>query len=253
MRIADLDLNGQQELLIQCFTVKDGSPPSHRLYTGKKDYWTLNEDVDWLGDLYNTTAVHPALSQMEGACDGVLTTYPGFLRKGCEEFIRPDEYDGGHYKTARSMGMSVVDWNNDGFMDIALSYDFGNMLMMRNNFAFATDSSRNRFLAIKLKGTKSNVYGVGATLLLEVSNMGDEQDDTVTMFREVNTASHETDWFGTKDDRIVFGLGSTGTPSRLTIKWPVTRKWQFIEMSDMMGKMNSMTDLLVVTEPESSE
>ena len=36
----------------------------------------------------------------------------------------------------------------------------------------------------------------------------------------MNSVSHDTDWLGQRDDRLVFGLGAHAAPARLKVSWP---------------------------------
>merc|ERR1719413_72480 len=129
-------------------------------------------------------------------------------------------------------------------MDVVMSYDIGRMLMLRNNLGNMKGAAANRFLAIKLVGTKSNEYGIGATVLLTASKMGKSSDQQFVQLREVYAASHETDWLGTKDDRIIFGLGSHGVPESIEVRWPgKVPHTQYITDTELLGKMvKSMKD-----------
>ena len=72
-----------------------------------------------------------------------------------------------------------------------------------------------------------------------------------TLLREVNSVSHETNWLGQRDDRIVFGLGDHGSPLRLEVRWP-SGQVQVIEDAaegELTSHLNAMTAPLVVTEP----
>jgi hypothetical protein len=247
LRVADLDLDGRAELLVLCFEVTAEKGPQHRMYTGGPSAWELQTDTALLGDLRETSKVHPTLTQMESICHKDTTHMPGYLRKGCVEYSGGEP--SGHYRAPRAMGLSVVDWNNDGFLDVSVSYDFGKMLLLRNSYGDHTASKDNHFLAIKLNGTTSNQYGVGATVFLKVRNMGKEKNEVVQL-REVNTVSHETDWLGTHDDRLIFGLGSSGVPVSLTVHWPNKQKsvQLFDDEKELKRKMDSMLNLLVITE-----
>jgi hypothetical protein len=39
-------------------------------------------------------------------------------------------------------------------------------------------------------------------------------------FREISSHQHWTDKWGYKDDRIFFGLGSRGVPTKVIVRWP---------------------------------
>jgi len=147
----------------------------------------------------------------------------------------------------------------------------------------------NRFLAVTLKGVASNAHGVGASLLLTVEprykasartaafqvlrplrdvlllagakknatgaatlRAADDAPGAVTLLREVGSVCHDTNWLGQRDDRITFGLGEHGTPSKLEIRWP-SGAVQVIDDADhqLTDHLNSMSAPLVVTEPSS--
>jgi len=257
LRAADLNLDGHQELLVLCFSLVNDKP-THRMYTGTAQLWSLVNNKEWLGDLVNPDLVHPEIAQMQSVCVGeVQKALKGYLRKGCEEFLgMPAEGQlvDGHLKQPRAMGLSVIDWNNDGFHDVVLSYDFGNLLMLQNNWGQLDSAKDNHFLAVKLKGIKSNEYGIGATVILRCSNMNENGDEDVLQLREVYSAGHETDWLGTRDDRLVFGLGPHGVPESILVRWPNGKTEQLIEDKQLLvKKMDSMSKLLLIVESSSSD
>jgi hypothetical protein len=198
----------------------------------------------------------------------------------------------------RLYGASVIDFSNDGYPDVILSYSYGKMLFLENQIAaqhVRTDDAAssdgwvgNRFLAVTLKGVASNAHGVGASLLLTVEPrsrasarttafqalrpLGDvlllaggakknvtgaaklsaADDGAVTLLREVGSVCHDTNWLGQRDDRITFGLGEHGAPSKLEIRWP-SGVVQVIDDADhqLTDHLNAMSAPLVVTEPSS--
>merc|ERR1719277_2121620 len=175
------------------------------------------------------------------------------MNKICEAYHGVAEtgtHSGGLYEP-RSMGLSVIDFNNDGFMDVVVSYDIGRLLMLRNNMATFNGGAANKFIAIKLVGKKCNEYGIGATVLLTASKMGDKPDEQSVQLREVYAASHETDWLGTKDDRIIFGLGAHGAPESIEVRWPgKAPHTQYITDKAFIEKMvNTMKNPLIIEEP----
>ena len=152
-----------------------------------------------------------------------------------------------------NFGVSVVDWNNDGYIDVSLGYKAGGkQLLMQNQFGdllAEADKPAHRFLALRLVGTRSNTAAVGATVLLEADGFGPNGDQTLLQMREVNSASHENDWWGTRDERIIFGLGPRGRPTKLAVRWPGRAGHSRTQLvPDVEKWVNSMTDLLVVHE-----
>jgi len=222
-RVADLDNDGRTEILVLCFHV-DGDKPGHKLFTRSHNMWKdyRREFGDSpLGPFIDPELLRAKDWQIEDLCkDGVK--HKGYMNKICEDYhgTQSTGTHAGHTSQPRSMGLSVVDFNNDGFMDVVVSYDIGRMLMLRNNYQNAGGAAENKFLAIKLVGKTCNQYGIGATVLLTASKMGKNSQKELVQFREVYAASHDTDWLGTKDDRIIFGLGPHGVPQKLEVRWP---------------------------------
>jgi len=253
-RVADLDNDGKQEILVVCFHV-DGDQPAHKLFTRKLGRWMHYSDKIGkasMGSFVDSEALHAKDWQIESLCKTGTgnSGYKGYLGKICEDF-HGEQAGGthaGHTSQPRTMGLSVDDFNNDGFMDVVVSYDIGRMLMMRNNFKTTTNATENKFLAIKLVGKTCNQYGIGATVLLTASHMGRNSDKTKVQLREVYAASHETDWLGTKDDRIIFGLGPNGVPEKIEVRWPGKHgQIQVLDNKyDLSKKVNSMVNLMVI-------
>jgi len=249
-RVADLDNDGGHEILVLCFHVDGNKGPAHKMFTRWSGTWK-ESDKSLKGHFVNAELAVAKESQVKALCsDG--EEHKGYMNKICEAY-RGDQatgtHSGGLYEP-RSMGLSVVDFNNDGFMDVVVSYDIGRMLMMRNNLGSMNPSAANRFLAIKLVGKKCNEYGIGATVLLTASKMGKSSDQQLVQLREVYAASHETDWLGTKDDRIIFGLGAHGVPESIEVRWPgKTPHTQYITDKAFIEKMvNTMKHPLIIEE-----
>jgi hypothetical protein len=113
---------------------------------------------------------------------------------------------GGAYFKAkvRARGSSVVDYDNDGRMDILITAMGDRCFLLHNR-----DNSGNHWLTLDLQGTKSNRDGFGA--LVRLSAGGKEY------FAECRCG------FGflmQSDRRLHFGLGKATTVDRVEIKWP---------------------------------
>jgi len=132
------------------------------------------------------------------------------------KFIDPDDDNQGEWD-----GASVVDFNNDGYSDVAL-VSHGHLHMFQNPW----HTTMHRFIAIELQGTASNTHGIGATIELQGCNHGYEWSDRATnhqcfrQLREVNCVGHEVDRGGYRDGRHIFGLGKHGVPLQMIIFWP---------------------------------
>ena len=94
-----------------------------------------------------------------------------------------------------------------------IQYDQGHIVFLYN-----TPLALNRFIVFKLKG-KLNLHGIGATLILYSKGMTDSKGIT-TQFREVSSYQHASDNQGYVDDRIIFGLGEKGVPTKVLVRWP---------------------------------
>jgi len=244
LRAADMDNDGQQELMVLC-----GTSSKHRFYSRWADSKTWQLEKGWLGAFTDNSLVHPTKKSLENLCtadDGEWADgFKGYLKKMCDEFHGQD-VAGGHLNEPRSMGLSVVDFNNDGYLDVSLSYDTGRLLMLKNTF-----KKKNKFIAVKLVGRGSNEYGVGATVVMKASGMKKNSQQ----FREVYSVSHETDWLGTRDDRLIFGLGPSGFPESIEVRWPGKNgKTQIIKGEGMFkSHINNMENVMVILEAQHSE
>lgn len=241
LRVADFNLDGKQDLLIMC-----NQPGTHRLYMqGNKGHFWLRTS---LGDIASQDL--PLLNHelLGDVCATAELEQPVYLRGFCSLFSGGQLAQPQPHPT--TYGVGVVDFDNDGYPDVVLTHDVGALMMLRNNFAATQGPSR--FLAVRLVGSESNEYGIGATVLLQARQMGNNR--TTIQLREISSANHETDWWGSKDDRLIFGLGKTGIPTMLTVRWP--GKSQNVQVIDdeiwLQMHCNSMTDLLVVRERDTS-
>lgn len=204
-----------------------------------------------LGDLDSMEL--PAVNQtlLKETCEHDLTHARLFVQNLCKSYRGEKAMP-----SPKAYGMAVVDWDNDGYMDVTITHDFGNLMLLKNDWAHArTGGIANKFLAIKLKGTVSNEYGIGATILVLSSNMGHYGNKTIVQLREVSTASHETDWWGSRDDRIIFGLGQFGVVEQITVRWPGRGKQeQHISDKNKIDKYLGIMDYpLIITEPNSPD
>lgn len=141
-----------------------------------------------------------------------------------------------------SSGAAFADLDGDGDLDIVVNNAKEVASVYRNN---TSDSHR---VVIRLKGTKSNKHGIGATVSLTTA---DEDGTTQTQTRFLNLAQG---YMSCNEPMVHFGLGAAGSGDRqqkgprikeLKIQWP-------------SGTHQVFTDLAVdncyeVTEPETFE
>lgn len=247
-RIADFDNDGKQDILHVC-----DNTGRHRFYSqrefGKVGGW-YRRNVDF-GDIDSTELPQPWSWSCDTAIVGSLNedmhTLCGQLEAGTVE--------------ANIKGLAVLDYDNDGWMDVSLAHRAGKVLIYKNMWQSVPGMKNNTFFALKVEGVRSNVYGIGTKIRLVVEGAGPNCDETHVLLREINTASHDVDRGGSKDDRLHFGLGQCGSPIRMELTWPVGT-FQIIDdqvlLQTHVGVMNNFpTDsqeerLMTVVEPASS-
>jgi hypothetical protein len=115
--------------------------------------------------------------------------------------------------TAR--GACFADYDNDGKVD-AFVVNLG----AKGTLVHNVSTSTGHWLAIKLKGTKSNRDGIGARI--DVSGGGKRW----TAERVAGSGYLSQD-----DDRVHFGLGAATTVDKLTIHWPSGREQTLEKLS----------------------
>jgi hypothetical protein len=102
-------------------------------------------------------------------------------------------------------GAAFGDLDNDGCVDVAISCNDGDALILRNQ-----GGSGSHWLMLKLRGTVSNRDGIGAAIRL-VAESGSEQ------FAFVSTAGS---YLSASDPRVHFGLGKSRKANFIEIRWP---------------------------------
>ncbi|HEX4164359.1 MAG TPA: CRTAC1 family protein [Bryobacteraceae bacterium] len=111
-------------------------------------------------------------------------------------------------------GVAFGDFNNDGFVDLAVNCNNDAALLLRNS------GNQNHWLIVNLEGTRSNRDGIGAQLSVTTPD-GKQQ------YAMVSTASS---YLSANDKRVYFGLGSQATVKRLEIQWPSGIKQRFSDL-----------------------
>ncbi len=109
-------------------------------------------------------------------------------------------------------GAAVLDFDNDGDLDIVTTDSGGRPMLLRND-----GGNRNHWIAISGRGRESNRFGIGCKV--RVTSGGR------TQLREINPYGS---YLSTSDVRLFFGLGNQTAVSRLEIEWPNGKK-QVIE------------------------
>ena len=118
--------------------------------------------------------------------------------------------------------VAAVDYNNDGFLDISFVHG-ANHIYLTNTFVPSGGTCEEpQFLAVVIRSMIEcgNIYGIGSTVRLSASNMGPARDQDHWLYHDVNAFSHGTTTKGgATDHRIIFGLGATGVPNQIRVKW----------------------------------
>ena len=101
-------------------------------------------------------------------------------------------------------GAAFGDFNNDGFVDVAVNINDGPPLLLHNR------GGEGNWILIKLVGSVSNRDGIGA----QVRVVG---ESGLTQYRVVSTAAS---YLSASDKRVHFGLGKDRTIKVIEITWP---------------------------------
>jgi enediyne biosynthesis protein E4 len=105
-------------------------------------------------------------------------------------------------------GTAVVDFDNDGDLDIVTTDSGGRPMLLRND-----GGNRNGWIAVRARGRESNRFGIGCKV--RVTSGGR------TQLREINPYGS---YLSTSDLRLYFGLGQETRVTRLEIEWPSGKK-----------------------------
>jgi enediyne biosynthesis protein E4 len=103
-----------------------------------------------------------------------------------------------------SRGAAFGDFDNDGDVDVLVMNMNGRPSLLRNDYA-----GQNRWLMIRLEGTRSNRSAIGATVTVTAGGR-----------RQARTVVSQSSYYSHDDLRLRFGLGTAEQADRVDIRWP---------------------------------
>ena len=110
-----------------------------------------------------------------------------------------------------SRGIALVDFDNDGDLDLAVNHNPGDYgvetapaRLLRNDIGH-----QRSWLAVELEGTTVNRDAVGAVVIIET---GDQSQMRLKSLGSSYASQHSA--------RLYFGLGEAEQVDRLTVRWP---------------------------------
>ena len=106
-------------------------------------------------------------------------------------------------KDLAARGMATGDLDNDGDTDVVIAQTGGAPVILRNN------GTKNNWLGVDLRGTKSAPNGEGTRVVVVDSNNR----------KQVFDASNAGSYLSANDARIVVGLGEKATVKSVEIRW----------------------------------
>lgn len=110
-------------------------------------------------------------------------------------------------------GISMVDMDHDGDLDVYAvmggAYEGDNF----QNAYFDNPGFENHYVGIRLEGVRSNRKGIGARIVLTISENGEERK----IWRTMNSGAS----FGANSLDMVIGIGKATIVKELQILWPI--------------------------------
>jgi hypothetical protein len=241
VKVVDFDNDGEEEIFVVCknagiflFYTKGSSKSDWSLANGCNEMETLGV----INDRFRASATHDDIWEF---CNNQVMPNWRTAVNVCETYQRQ-----GELTAAITSGVSIVDLNNDGFLDIAVAHSFGYL-----RFFYSTPSKEkatNKYIVFDLdKDGLIKNNGLGMTLVLYCT---DNSGRVVKQFREISNYPLATDMVGASERRVIFGLGKQLSPKKMLLRFPNKTKkeidlsnWKFSEeitnLNDFMKEAKS--------------
>ncbi|MDE0737375.1 MAG: CRTAC1 family protein, partial [Pirellulaceae bacterium] len=128
---------------------------------------------------------------------------------------------GGFGHLQKGHGVAFLDYDHDGDEDIFSELGGAYLGDVFQNTLFENPGFNNAWVKIRLVGTKSNRFGIGARIRVDVAT----EDGKRSIYRWVGNGSS----FGANSLRQDVGLGTAERIDRLEVFWPASKTTQVFE------------------------